>query len=197
MQKKEEKKAERMDSVRLKQIPKFSREKKYFPVWFTKATAVCALNGVSPTLKARFKDMLPANDAIPLDKTKPNEFQFIVNKNANLIAMNLLTVMLCDTDAMIMLIDSTKTRDWLDGLVWKLIEKLCKKFKPDDTIASAEQLEKLMKLTLKKNQDPECENIQSWILYVSDSVFSHQGDIYGFKFPDRFLEISSRGLTLS
>jgi hypothetical protein len=85
----------------------------------------------------------------------PDEFQFIVNKNANLVAMNLLTVMLCDTDAMIMLIDSTKTKDWPDGLAWKLIEKLCTKFKPGDTIASAEQLEKLMKLTLKKNQDPE------------------------------------------
>jgi hypothetical protein len=59
--------------------------------------------------------MLPANDAILLDKTMPGEFQFIVNKNANLVAMNLLTVMLCDTDVMKMLIDSTKTKDWPDG----------------------------------------------------------------------------------
>jgi hypothetical protein len=98
-----------MDSVSLKQIPKFSGERKHFPVLFTKATAVCVLNGLSHTLNAGFKDMLPANDAILLDKTKPDEFQFIVNKNANLVAMNLLTVMLCDTDAMIMLIDSAKT----------------------------------------------------------------------------------------
>ena len=83
--------------------------------------------------------MLPANNAILLDKTKPNEFQFIVNKNVNLVAMNsLLTVMLCDTDVMIMLIDSTKTKDWLDVLTWKLIEKLCTKFKLGDMIASAE-----------------------------------------------------------
>ena len=107
-----------MDSVSLKQIPKFSGERKHFPVWLKKATAVCALNGVSTALKAGFKDMLPANDAILLNKTKPNEFQFIVNKNANLVAMNLLTVMLCDTDALIMLIDSTKTKDWPDGLAW-------------------------------------------------------------------------------
>ena len=40
-------------------------------------------------------------------------------------------------------------------MAWKLIEKLCTKFKPGDTIAQVEQLEKLMKLTLKKNQDPE------------------------------------------
>ena len=66
-----------------------------------------------------------------------------------------MTVMLCDTDAMIMLIDSTKTEDWPNVLVWKLIKKLCAKFKPSDTIASAEQLEKLIKLTLKRKQDPE------------------------------------------
>ncbi len=60
-----------MDSVSLNQIPKFSGERKHFAVWLTKMTAVCALNGVSPALKAGFKDMLPANDAILLDKTKP------------------------------------------------------------------------------------------------------------------------------
>jgi hypothetical protein len=115
-----------MDSVSLKQIPKFSGERKHFPVWLMKATAVCALNGVSPTLKAECRYMLPANDTILLDKTKPDRFQFIVNKNANLIAMNLLTVMLCDTDAMVMLIDSTKTKDWLDGLAWTDREALYK-----------------------------------------------------------------------
>jgi len=41
-------------------------------------------------------------------------------------------------------------------LAWKLIKKLCTKFKLlGDTIASAEQIEKLMKLKLKKKQDPE------------------------------------------
>ncbi len=47
---------------------KFDGERKHFAVWLTKATAVCALNGVSPALKPGFKDMMPVNDAIPLDK---------------------------------------------------------------------------------------------------------------------------------
>jgi hypothetical protein len=54
-----------------------------------------------------------------------------------------------------MLIDSTKTADWPNGLAWKQIEKLCAKFKPSDTFVSAEQVEKLIKLKLKKKQDPE------------------------------------------
>ncbi len=139
----------------LKQIQKISGERKHFAVWLTKTTAVCALNGVSPALKSGFKDMLPVNDVIPLDKRKPDELPFIMYKNVNVIVMNLLTVMLSDTDAMIMLIDSTKTEDWLVSLAWKLIKKLCAKIKLSDTIALAEQLEKLMKLTLKKKQDPE------------------------------------------
>ena len=41
-------------------------------------------------------------------------------------------------------------------MAWKLIKKLCTKFKLlGDTIASAEQIEKMMKLKLKKKQDPE------------------------------------------
>jgi hypothetical protein len=39
----------------------------------------------------------------------------------------------------------------------------------------------------------ECENIHSWISLSGDLVFSHQ---QGIKFPKRFLEISSRDLTL-
>ncbi len=41
-----------------------------------------------------------------------------------------------------------------------------------------------------------CENIYSWISLSGDLVFSHQKGIYGFKFPQRVLEISSRDLTL-
>jgi len=31
-----------------------------------------------------------------------------------------------------------------------------------------------------------CENIHSWISLVGDLAFSHQGEIFGFKFPKRF-----------
>ena len=41
-----------------------------------------------------------------------------------------------------------------------------------------------------------CDNIHSWISLSGDLAFSHQHGIYGFKFPKRFLKISSRDLTL-
>ena len=40
----------------LKQIPKFSGERKHFTVWLMKATAACALKEVSHTLQPGFKD---------------------------------------------------------------------------------------------------------------------------------------------
>jgi hypothetical protein len=58
--------------------------------------------------------------------------------------------MLFDTNAMIIFIDSMKTEDWPNGLAWIVIDRLSAKFKPSDTIASAEQLEKLMKFKLRK-----------------------------------------------
>jgi hypothetical protein len=42
----------------------------------------------------------------------------------------------------------------------------------------------------------ECDNIHLGISLSGDLAFSHQDGIYGFKFPGRFLEISSRDLTL-
>jgi hypothetical protein len=42
----------------------------------------------------------------------------------------------------------------------------------------------------------ECDNILSGYLCAVTTVFSQQDGIYGFKFPKRFLEISSRDLTL-
>ncbi len=44
-------------------------------------------------------------------------------------------------------------------------------------------------------QDERCENILHGFLYVFDLAFVILKGIYGFEFPKRFLEISSRDLT--
>ena len=66
-----------------------------------------------------------------------------------------------------------------------------------DTIQDAKQLflSRLSQMT-KYFVMRECENIPTWISLSGDLAFSHQDGIYGFKFPKRFLEISSRDLTL-
>ena len=42
----------------------------------------------------------------------------------------------------------------------------------------------------------ECDNILSGYLCAVTTVFSQQDGIYGFKFPKRFLEISSQEISL-
>ena len=52
-------------------------------------------------------------------------------------------------------IEASKNQDWLGGLAYVLVAKLMRKYKPDNTLAVAEQTKKLMSLKLKKNKDPE------------------------------------------
>jgi hypothetical protein len=67
----------------------------------------------------------------------------------------------------------------------------------DDVLQFAKQLFSVRLLLMTKYCIMrECDNIHSWIFLSGDSAFSHQYGIYGFKYPKRFLEISSRDLTL-
>jgi len=66
-----------------------------------------------------------------------------------------------------------------------------------DVLQHAKQLLSLRLPQMKKYcVMRECDNIHSWISLSGDLAFSHQDGIYGFKFPEKFLEISSRDLTL-
>ncbi len=67
----------------------------------------------------------------------------------------------------------------------------------ENTLQNAKQLFSLGLLQMTKYCIMrECENIHSLISLSGDLVFSHQQGLYGFEFPKRFLEISSRDLTL-
>jgi hypothetical protein len=67
----------------------------------------------------------------------------------------------------------------------------------DDVLQFAKELFSVrLPLMIKYCVMRECDNIHSWISLSGDLAFSHQDGIYGFKFPKRFLEISSRDLTL-
>jgi hypothetical protein len=67
-----------------------------------------------------------------------------------------------------------------------------------DTLQNAKQLfsTRLAQMT-KYCIMRECENILRGYLYDGDFAFVILKEIYGFEFPKRFLEISSRNLTSS
>jgi hypothetical protein len=75
-------------------------------------------------------------------------------------------------------------------------EYLCKldpKHSPPYCLERTCILEVMMDAAMKEL----CENILHGFLYVFDLAFVILKGIYGFKFPKRFLEISSRDLTSS
>jgi hypothetical protein len=84
---------------------------------------------------------------------------------------------------------------WCEGTVFSSLAGLDSVF--GNALQNATQLffDRIPQMT-KYYVMRECENIHSWISLRGDLVFSHQQGIYGFKFPKRFLEISSRDLTL-
>ncbi len=63
-----------------------------------------------------------------------------------------------------------------------------------NAMSMAQMSVKLMNKGVHQNAD--CENILRGYLYVSDLAFVILNRMYSFKFPKRFLEISSRDLTL-
>jgi hypothetical protein len=68
----------------------------------------------------------------------------------------------------------------------------------DDMLQLAKQLFSVRLLLLMTNffVMRECDNILSGYLCALTTVFSQQNGIYSFKFPKRFLEISSSEISL-
>lgn len=118
-------------------VPRFSGKKEEFSRFQAIAKAFLAMKFLGSTLLCQFKDGLPANDQVPLDRKKPDELAQLKCKEMNLHALNILTVMLSDSDVMLSMVESAKSKDWPDGLVHVLWEKLQKKFKSSDQIAKA------------------------------------------------------------
>ncbi len=85
-----------------------------------KAKAYLAMKFLGPTLNQSFKNLLPVNDQVLLDQNKPEELVFLKSKEMNLHAMNIMTVMLSESDLMLMMAQSSKSQDWPDGLAYIL-----------------------------------------------------------------------------
>jgi hypothetical protein len=120
-------------------LPKYLEKKSKFSMFTAKAKAYLTMKLLGPTLNRTFKNLLPANDKVLLDQNKAKEIAMLKSKEMNLHAMNIMTVMLSESNLMLMMVESSKSQDWPDGLAYILWEKLLRKFKPSDQIAAAKQ----------------------------------------------------------
>jgi hypothetical protein len=136
-------------------LPKYLEKKSKFSMLAAKAKAYLVMKFLAPTLNQTFKNSLPANDQVLLDhQNKPKELAMLKSKEMNLHVMNIMTVMFSGSNLMLMMVESLKSQDWPDGLVYALWEKFIRMFKPSDQIAAAKQTVKLYALKLGKDMDP-------------------------------------------
>ena len=82
-------------------LPKYLGKKSKFSMFAAKAKAYLAMKFLGPTLNRTFKNLLPANDQVLLDQNKPKELAMLKSKEMNLHAMNIMTVMLSESDLML------------------------------------------------------------------------------------------------
>ena len=134
------------DVVRLR---KFDGRREDCPVFLIIFEALCGVKKCAEALDPGFARKLPAKES---DVT--TDADQIEAKKQNAMAMSLLTLAM-DSPMLLSKIASSKSVSWPGGLAHVLIAKLNKKYKHNDTIVSAKQTKKLMKLKLKTNQDQE------------------------------------------
>ena len=135
-------------------VSKFSGVREDFPVWLNQFQAQCAVKGIAEALDLSFNSNLPVTEATVLDADNSGKALQIEAKRKNALAVSYLCLAM-NSPKLLPKIQSAKTADWPGAKAHVIVSKLIKKYKPDDTIATAEQMKKLMALKLKKSQDPE------------------------------------------
>ncbi len=141
------------ESGRFVQIPKFDGTRKNYPMWKVKMRAVLAIKRCAAALDENFESKLPATEDATLDESDPTEKAQKEAVVQNALGMNIMTLAM-ETDQLMAKVSATYTDDFPSGLLCKLWKSLQEEYEPDDTIANAELLNDLMKLRLKKGEDP-------------------------------------------
>ena len=113
-----------------------------------------SVNGFHEALFEIFKNKFPASNKFNLDSSNDADNVLMKAKIMNNLAMRFLTFAM-DSPQLLSKIKAPKSKDWPGGLVYALVAKLMKKYKPDDTLTVAEHTKKLMSLRQKRKEDPE------------------------------------------
>jgi hypothetical protein len=114
------------------------------------------VKGVRNALDPNFKSELPATEDEVFADLANNEGaqKKAIAREKNMLAFSYLTLAM-GSPGLLAKLEASKNDEWPSGLACDFWAKLEKKYKPSDTIAVAEQSSKLMKLKLKKDEDPE------------------------------------------
>ena len=110
--------------------------------------------GLEGVLEEAFDHQLPATQATPLDETKTDEALLIGAKEANTKVMQVL-VLSFKKPSLVNAIAMSKTIEWPVGKAWKVWKEFHDRFEPDDAISGMTMEDELMKIRIKKTEDPK------------------------------------------
>ena len=68
------------------------------------------------------------------------------------------------------LVYKSMTAEWPEGVAYLVVELMMKKYKPQDTITRVELRQKLIKVSMKKGQDPSTIFEQIWPVVLKISI---------------------------
>ena len=133
--------------------PSFNGKDEAFQVWWTKFRAFATTKGFVNALLSREQDLPPTENA-NLDEENETDKAKIKARARNSLAMAyLLSAFKAEAD--ISLAYETMDDDWPGGLAYKVVEKMMEIYKPQDTVTEVEVYEKLMRVKMKKKEDPK------------------------------------------
>jgi len=134
-------------------LPTFDGEAKNFELWWRRFLAFAGSHRFKPALRKGGEADMPASEATANDETTTAGKAAEAAKKRNETAMTCLTQAF--TAASLMgLVDKSCSKDWPEGLAHLVVERLFKKYQPEDTITRVELRQMLNKIKMKKNEDP-------------------------------------------
>jgi hypothetical protein len=147
-------------------LPTFSGKNDDFQVWWTKFRAFATAKGVIDVLLGTENDM-PVSERAILDDAKPAEKLMIKARERNSLAMAYLLSAFTQEADISLAYEAMEDPDWPGGLAFEVVTKLLQVYQPKDKVTTVELYEKLLKVTMKKKEDPKAlfeqvAKIQNW-----------------------------------
>ena len=133
-------------------VPTFSGNGSDFQVWWMRFLAYATVNGFAKAIGRTQDNDMPISEAEVLEDNEDGKRKEKA-KRANALAVASLTLAF-STDALMGLVMRSSTSEWPNGLAWKVVEALFKKYRPEDVISMAELRRELGRISMKKEEDP-------------------------------------------
>ncbi|CAJ1954020.1 unnamed protein product [Cylindrotheca closterium] len=140
-------------------IPTFNGEESEFQMWWMQYKAYATIAGFALAIqRTRDLDLPPKEDEVLADDADGKKMKKSCDPNS--LAMATLTMAFTSASMMGMIADAV-TADWPNGLLYKVIDNLFKRYRSSDVMSKVKMRYEMDRVNMKKDDDPNrlCEQI--------------------------------------